>query len=94
MCGRFVSASSPQALVDRFGVEETSVEEREPDYNVTPRAMVPIVRGEGFHLCRILRKAEPDLDDPLVKSRAEDRILDRHFGELCAQHIRWKNLLP
>jgi putative SOS response-associated peptidase YedK len=44
MCGRFVSVSSPQLLVDHFGVEETAVEEREPDYNVTPRAMVPIVR--------------------------------------------------
>jgi putative SOS response-associated peptidase YedK len=44
MCGRFVSVSSPQLLVERFGVEETTVEEREPDYNVTPRAAVPIVR--------------------------------------------------
>jgi putative SOS response-associated peptidase YedK len=44
MCGRFVSVSSPQLLVDRFGVEETAIDEREPDYNVTPRAMVPIVR--------------------------------------------------
>ena len=44
MCGRFVSVSSPQLLVDRFGVEETTIEAREPDYNVTPRAMVPIVR--------------------------------------------------
>ena len=44
MCGRFVSVSSPQLLVERFGVEETAVETREPDYNVTPRAMVPIVR--------------------------------------------------
>ena len=44
MCGRFVSVSSPQLLVERFGVEETVVETREADYNVTPRAMVPIVR--------------------------------------------------
>jgi putative SOS response-associated peptidase YedK len=44
VCGRFVSVSSPQLLVERFGVEETAVETREPDYNVTPRAMVPIVR--------------------------------------------------
>jgi len=44
MCGRFVSVSSPQLLVERFGVEETAVETREPDYNVTPRALVPIVR--------------------------------------------------
>ncbi len=44
MCGRFVSVSSPQLLVDRFGVEESAVDDREPDYNVTPRALVPVVR--------------------------------------------------
>jgi putative SOS response-associated peptidase YedK len=44
MCGRFVSVSSPQLLVDRFGVEETAIDAREPDYNVTPRAWVPAVR--------------------------------------------------
>ena len=44
MCGRFVSVSSPQLLVERFGVAETAVESREPDYNVTPRAPVPIIR--------------------------------------------------
>jgi putative SOS response-associated peptidase YedK len=44
MCGRFVVASSPQLLVDRFGVEEDMVGEHEPDYNVTPRAVVPVVR--------------------------------------------------
>jgi len=44
MCGRFVSVSSPQLLVARFGVEESAIDEREPDYNVTPRAIVPVVR--------------------------------------------------
>jgi putative SOS response-associated peptidase YedK len=44
MCGRFVSASSPQLLAERFGVSEVGIEEREPDYNVTPRAWVPAVR--------------------------------------------------
>ncbi|HLM18616.1 MAG TPA: SOS response-associated peptidase, partial [Acidimicrobiia bacterium] len=44
MCGRFVSVSSPQSLVERFGVEESAIEAREPDYNVTPRASIPIVR--------------------------------------------------
>lgn len=39
-----MSVSSPQLLVERFGVEETTVESREADYNVTPRALVPIVR--------------------------------------------------
>ncbi|HEX5586571.1 MAG TPA: SOS response-associated peptidase [Acidimicrobiia bacterium] len=44
MCGRFVTASSPQLLVDRFGVDDDQVGDREPDYNVTPRAVVPVVR--------------------------------------------------
>ena len=54
MCGRFVIASSPQLLVDRFGVEEELVGEREPDYNVTPRAVVPVVRE------RTPRRDDPD----------------------------------
>ena len=57
MCGRFVVASSPQLLVDRFGVEQDAVGEREPDYNVTPRAVVPVVR-ERVH--RPGPGAEPD----------------------------------
>jgi len=45
MCGRFVQASSPELLAERFGVGEIDVDgEREPDYNVTPRAWVPVVR--------------------------------------------------
>ncbi len=63
--------------------------------SVTPGSVLePITRGDGFHLCRIIAKAEPNVDDPIVKTRAEERILDRHFGELCAQHVQWKNLLP
>jgi putative SOS response-associated peptidase YedK len=59
MCGRFVSVSSPQLLVDRFGVEESTVGDREPDYNVTPRALVPIVRE------RRRRGAEADDGGPM-----------------------------
>ena len=45
MCGRFVQASSPELLAERFGVGENDVDGgREPDYNVTPRAWVPVVR--------------------------------------------------
>jgi putative SOS response-associated peptidase YedK len=44
MCGRVVSASSPQLRVDRFGGEETTIEARGPAYHGTPRATVPSVR--------------------------------------------------
>ena len=46
MCGRFVTASSPALLADRFAVDEIdeSVGEPEPDYNVAPRREVMVVR--------------------------------------------------
>ena len=53
----------------------------------------PIARGEGFHICRVVGKAEPDLEDPVVKKRAEERILNRHFADLTARHIQWRLLL-
>ena len=53
----------------------------------------PIARGDGFHLCRVIGKKEPDLDDPLVTERADQRILDRHFSDLTARYIRWRTLL-
>ncbi|MBA3960964.1 MAG: hypothetical protein H0X40_03560 [Chthoniobacterales bacterium] len=63
--------------------------------SVTPgETLEPITHGEGFHLCRIIGKAEPNLEDPMVKERAEDRILDRHFAELCSNHIQWRRVLP
>ena len=43
MCGRYVSVSSPTILAERFAVEEVRIEDHEPDYNVTPRAEVPVV---------------------------------------------------
>lgn len=53
----------------------------------------PMARGDGFHLCRIIRKKEPDVDDPVVIERADQRILDRHFSDLTTRYIRWRTLL-
>jgi putative SOS response-associated peptidase YedK len=44
MCGRFVQSSSVDSLAERFHVAEVGVDALEPDYNVTPRASVPIIR--------------------------------------------------
>jgi hypothetical protein len=52
----------------------------------------PIVHGDGFHLCRIVGKEEPDVDDPIVQERAENRILDRHFADLATRFIQWRIL--
>jgi putative SOS response-associated peptidase YedK len=43
MCGRYVSVSSPTILAERFGAETVRVEETEQNFNVTPRADVPVV---------------------------------------------------
>ncbi len=53
----------------------------------------PIVHGDGFHLCRIVGKQEPDVDDPIVQERAENRILERHFADLTTRYIQWRILL-
>src|SRR5437773_1548918 len=51
------------------------------------QVLKPIERGDGFELCRIVKKIEPSLDDPRVKSRIDQRLLDRHFSELVSKHV-------
>jgi hypothetical protein len=53
----------------------------------TGQVLKPIERGDGFELYRILKKIEPSLDDPRVKSRIDQRLLDRHFSELVSKHV-------
>jgi hypothetical protein len=48
----------------------------------------PIARGDGFELCRIVKKVEPQPDDPTVKLRIEQRLVDRHFSELSSKHTQ------
>jgi hypothetical protein len=47
----------------------------------------PIAYGDGFQLCRVINKIEPQPDDPIVKSRIDQRLLDRHFSELISKHV-------
>ena len=46
----------------------------------------PIQRCDGFELCRIVKKVEPRLEDPTVKSRIDQRLLNRHFSELTTKY--------
>ena len=47
----------------------------------------PMPRGDGFELCRVMRKIEPDAEDEAVKQRVEQRLLHRHFGDLSSKHV-------
>ena len=48
----------------------------------------PIARGDGFELCRLVSKIEPQADDPTVKSRIDQRLLNRHFSELMSKYTQ------
>jgi hypothetical protein len=47
----------------------------------------PVERGDGFELCRIVKRIEPHLDDPKIRSRIDQRLHDRHFSELISKHL-------
>src|SRR5207302_8054682 len=47
-----------------------------------------VARGEGFELWRIIKKIEPHLEDPTVKLRIGQRLLDRHFSELASKYTQ------
>lgn len=48
----------------------------------------PVARGDGFELCRIIKKIEPQADDSTVELRIEQRLLDRHFSELASKYTQ------
>jgi len=82
MCGRFVAASSPTLLAERFHAEDT-VEATVPDYNVAPREDVVVVRerADGDTTRRVLSRLrwglvptwakDPSVGDRMINARAE-----------------------
>jgi hypothetical protein len=48
----------------------------------------PVARSEGYQLCRIISKIEPQPDDPRLKSRIDQRLLNRHFSELTSRYLQ------
>ena len=48
----------------------------------------PAAHGDGFELCRIIKKIEPQADDSTVGLRIEQRLLDRHFSELSSKYTQ------
>jgi hypothetical protein len=39
-------------------------------------------------LCRVVNKIEPQADHPTVKSRIDQRLLERHFSELMSKYTQ------
>ena len=42
---------------------------------------------DGFELCRVIKKIEPRLEDPTVKLRIDQRLLDQYFSDLTSKYI-------
>ena len=54
----------------------------------------PIPRGDGFELCRVIKKVDPQLHDPIVRSRVDQRLLDDYFSDLTAKYTHARLSVP
>ncbi len=52
----------------------------------------PVNRGGCLELIRLLEKVEPTLDDPSVRRRVEEEMIQRHFTRLTAGCVEWRML--
>ena len=53
-----------------------------------------MARGDGFELCRVITKSEPRLEDPIVKSRVDQRLLDQYFSLLTTKYTHPRLSVP
>ena len=62
-----------------FLLEDTPIETQQRVLSVAAGDTIgPTARGDGFELCRVISKIEPQADDPSVTSRIDQRLLERH----------------
>src|SRR6266536_4239382 len=70
-----------------FLLEDLPVDAQQKYLSVSPGHMLePMPHGDGFELCRIIKKVEPRLEDPTVKSRVDQRLLDQYFSDLTTKY--------
>jgi hypothetical protein len=78
----------PYRRVD-FVLEDIAIDAQQRFLSVSSGDILePTARGDGFQLCRVISKIEPQTDDPNTKSRIDQRILDRHFSELISRYTQ------
>jgi hypothetical protein len=69
-------------------LEDLTPELQQVFVSVSPgEVLPPMPRGDGFELCRVINKIEPNAEDDSVKQRVEQRLLDRHFTDLSAKYV-------
>jgi putative SOS response-associated peptidase YedK len=88
VCGRYVTVSSPTLLAERFDVTELRpVGDLEPNYNVAPRADVPVIaERHGERVLDVLRwglipswAKDTSIGDRLINARGEKLTTSNAF---------------
>ena len=80
-----MSVSSPTLLAERLHVDEVRADEGEPDYNVTPRAEVPVVAETKEHL-RVLDRVRWGLVPSWAKDLSVgDRLINARADGIAAK---------
>ena len=54
----------------------------------------PMPHSDGFELCRVIKKVEPRLEDPTVKLRIDQRLLNQYFSDLTTKHTYPRLSIP
>jgi hypothetical protein len=54
----------------------------------------PMPHHDGFELCRIIKKLEPLLEDPTVKLRIDQRLLNQYFSDLTTKYTYLRLSIP
>jgi hypothetical protein len=68
-------------------LEDLPAEAQQKFVSASPGDMLePMSQGDGFELCRVVKKIEPRLEDPTVKSRIDQRLLDHYFSDLTTKY--------
>jgi hypothetical protein len=76
-------------------LEDLPVDAQLKYLSVSPGDMLePMPHGDGFELCRIIKKVEPRLEDPIVKSRVDQRLLDQYFSLLTTKYTHPRLSVP
>ena len=87
MCGRYVEVSSPALLAERFHVTEVRTEQLETNYNVAPRAQVPVVaERHGERVLDVVRwglvpfwAKDTKIGDRMINARADKLLSSNAF---------------
>jgi len=54
----------------------------------------PMPHSDGFELCRVIKKVEPRLEDPTVKLRIDQRLLNQYFSDLTTKYTYPRLSIP